>query len=435
MTRKALLVALLSFALLMAALVTRNGDLALMALPLLAYLGAGILAAPVLEQIRLGATRAVNVNASDRGTTVDVRVALRNEGASMLSLQVADPPQPGMTVTEGALCQWLALAAGEAGEFKYSAQADRGSFRWKTLHTVASDPLGLFECSLELPAGSELQIRPKVRRFRPIPLRPDSTIHAPGSIPARLGGNGTDFWGVREYHPGDPLRRLDWRLTARHPRKFYTKEFEQEEIADISLILDARNKVNLQVGEDSLIEHTVGAAASLAEVLLHQGHRVSLLIFGEQMTTVYPGYGKVQLNRILRRLAQVRPGSTPSNFNLDYIPLRRFPSRSLVVIISPLTPGDWPIFPRLRAHGNQGLLICPDAIDFALRTIPEDMVSQLGLRAARVERRLELRKIAQLGIRVIDWQVEQPLSILVQDAFRPVRGQRARAAAAAAEGR
>jgi len=51
-----------------------------------------------------------------------------------------------------------------------------------------------------------------------------------GSIPARLGGSGTDFFGVREYHPGDSLRSLDWRLTARHPRQFFTKEFEQEEM-------------------------------------------------------------------------------------------------------------------------------------------------------------------------------------------------------------
>ena len=46
MTRKAMLLALLCFGLLLAALVTRNGDLALMALPFLAYLGMGIRTAP-----------------------------------------------------------------------------------------------------------------------------------------------------------------------------------------------------------------------------------------------------------------------------------------------------------------------------------------------------------------------------------------------------
>ena len=100
-----------------------------------------------------------------------------------------------------------------------------------------------------------------------------------------------------------------------------------------------------------------------------------------------------------------------------------FSSRALLVILSPLAPDDWTLFLRLRARGNQGLLICPDAIAFALRGIEQNPARQLGIRAARVERRLELRKIAQLQVRVIDWQVDQALSPLVRDAFRPTRGR------------
>ena len=99
---------------------------------------------------------------------------------------------------------------------------------------------------------------------------------------------------MREYQPGDPLRRLDWRLTARHPHKFFTKEFEQEEIADIGLILDARQKTNLQIGEDSLFEHAARATASLAEMFLRQGNRVSLLVYQRRYASVFPGYGKLQ---------------------------------------------------------------------------------------------------------------------------------------------
>jgi len=47
-----------------------------------------------------------------------------------------------------------------------------------------------------------LQVYPPIKKFKAIPLRPRNTVHSPGSIPARLGGNGTDFFGVREYHPG-----------------------------------------------------------------------------------------------------------------------------------------------------------------------------------------------------------------------------------------
>ena len=157
---------------------------------------------------------------------------------------------------------------------------------------VVSDPLGLIETEMILPASADIQIRPMIKKFKAIPLRPHSTLHSPGSIPARLGGSGTDFFGVREYHAGDPLRSLDWRLTARHPRKFFTKEFEQEEIAEIGLILDARQNTDLRIGEESLFEHSVGATASLAEMFLHQGHRVSLLVFGKTMSNRFSGLWK-----------------------------------------------------------------------------------------------------------------------------------------------
>jgi uncharacterized protein (DUF58 family) len=423
MNGKVLIVGLLSFSLLLGALVTQEGGLALMALPFLMYLGAGILEAPSLEKIHLDARRSLNIARSDGATAIEVTVTVRNEGGSIVPLRIADPPQPAMKITEGGLHKWGVLCDGEEADLFYTFQTERGGFRWETVHAVVSDPFGLFETELELPASAEIQVQPEINKFRPIPFRPDSTLHSPGSIPARLGGSGTDFWGVREYHSGDPLRRLDWRLTARHPRQYFTKEFEQEEIADIGLILDARGRTEVRIGDDSLFEHSLRATASLAESFLHQGHRVSLLILGERIMRVFPGYSKRQLNRILRALAKARLSYNTSEVSLDYLPLRTFSSRALVLILSPLTPSDWPVFPFLRARGNGVLLICPDPIDFAMQSFPQDTPCQIAVRFARLERRLQLEKIARLHVRVVDWQVRKPLWPLVRNALCRTRGQ------------
>lgn len=425
MNNRNLTIAVIIFGLFLAALLSRRGDLAFMTLPFLAYLGAGIFGSPTAEKVRLRAARSLNILHADGTATIQVTATVANEGLERAPVQLSDPLKPGMEITEGKLQQWAILEPGEETQLKYTFRADRGGYNWDTLSVVVSDLFGLFGRELALPAEAEIHIQPKLRKFRPFRLRPNSTLHAPGSIPARFGGSGTDFWGVREYHPGDPLSRLDWRLVARHPNQFFTKEFEQEEIADIGLILDARQNTNLYVGEDCLLEHTLNATASLAEMFLHQGNRVSLLIFGEKLVPVYPGYSKVQLNRILRCLANTKPGSSPSQYSLDYLPLRMFSSRALLIILSPLIPSDWFIFPRLRAHGNQGLLICPDPYDFAKKGFPEDRSTQLAIRTARIERRITLHKVAQLHVRVIDWQINQPLSPLVRNALSHVRGARA----------
>jgi uncharacterized protein (DUF58 family) len=434
---KALFLLLVVFGLLLAALATRNADLIWLALLCFVYLATGFLQSPSAREIRLSATRSVEKDTTNTLATIDVSVEIANQGTAFVRLVLSDPLQAGMSIktdqdkqhlhrTADAVQMSAILQPGENAVIKYTFQSERGVFAWKTIHAKISDPFGLIETELDLPAEAKIQVRPELNKFRPFPLRPQRTLHSAGSIPARLGGSGTDFWGVREYHPGDPLRRLDWRLTARHPHKFFTKEFEQEEIADIGLILDARQKTNLRIGEDSLFEHTARATASLAEVFLRQGNRVSLLVYQRHFVSVFPGYGKLQLNRILHTLAQITPESDSSFDSLQFLPIQMFSSHSLIVGISPLMSGDWRFFRRLRAYGYQVLLISPDLLDYAQPVLPTDLDSRLATRLARLERQIEINQITQLWIPVIDWQVSQPLAPLVRNALRRTRIQRER---------
>jgi uncharacterized protein (DUF58 family) len=417
MNSRALTLAGVIFGLLLGALFLRQGDLAWMTLPFLAYLGLGILLAPNAGKARLLATRKVKTRRQQGKMSITVDVTLRNQGAALERLSLLDDPQPGVRPVDGRIQQSAALRSGEAAELNYTFRTERGGFAWRALHVAASDPFGLVEMRLALPAAAEVQAPPAHKKFRRFPLRTQRTLTSAGSIPARRGGSGTDFWGIREYHPGDPLRRLDWRLTARHPRQFFSKEFEQEAIADIGLILDARGRTNLLLGEDSLFDHSASAAASLAEMFLLQGNRVSMLICGKPTVSLFPGYGKVQLNRILTALAQVTPNSDDSLGDLRFVPIQMFSSHSLILVISPLVAKDWQLFPRLRAYGYQVLLISPDPLDYARPGLPADQAGRLASRLTRLERQLEITKIRRLWVPVIDWPVSQPLSPLVRQAL------------------
>lgn len=425
MNEKTLSVGLVAVLLLIVALITRNGDIAWMILPFLAFLMTGILQTPDVERVSLRAKRSLEQTRTNGIVSVVVKLAVQNKGPETVHLFMEEIVQPGMKITDGELSQWVTLRPGETTELNYAFTATRGNFFWKSIRTRVSDPLGLIETELLLPDNTAIQVRPQIKKFKGISFRPRNTVHSPGSIPARTGGSGTDFFGVREYHPGDSLRTLDWRLTARHPRKFFTKEFEQEEIAEIGLILDARRNADLQIGGESLFEYGVSAAASLAEMFLHQGHRVSLLVFGENMLTTFPGYGKLQLHRIMTCLSKAKVEKENSRLgSLDFLPIRMFPPRALVIVISSLTSSDRYVFQRLRACGYQVFLVSPDPIDFAYPSLSQETTNQLAIRAARIERRLRLNAIAQLHIPIVDWRVDQPLFPLVRNALTRSRGQR-----------
>jgi uncharacterized protein (DUF58 family) len=408
----------LVYGLLLAALALRCAEAAWMAAPLLTTLVLGVLRAPDRGAIRLRVNRKVERGADGR---VEVSARIRNEGTSVLHLRIEDRPPPGVAVEEGSPVRRALLAAGAETELRYAFGATRGRFAWDTLLAVATDPLGLLEERFELAAPGELHLLPDPPRLRPLPIRPGRTVPTPGSIPARVGGSGTEFFGVREYHVGDALRWIDWRLTARHPGQLFTREFEQEQIADVGLVLDARAPGDRGGSDDVLFEQALTATASLAATLLRQGNRVSLLVLGEGDAKVFPGTGRVQLQRILSCLAGAQP-SPGLHRDTGHSLVRMFPARSIVVVLSPLPGDDLALLPRLRAHERQVLLVSPDP--FELSPVAPRPEEQLALRAARIERQLHLRAVGQLHVTVVDWKVSRPLYPLLRAALQPARGGR-----------
>jgi uncharacterized protein (DUF58 family) len=423
MNNKLLTLFLIFLGLFTAALLMRQGELLWLAFPLLIYVVIGLIKFPALDAINLQAQRRVHRLNLDGQPVVEVQIAVLNQGVTIPCLEVVDSQPDGMKIITGQAGMRTSLLSGREAVFRYSFSEKRGRYAWKAIHVSVSDPFGLMTADLTLSAAAEISIQPEHDKFRSLLLRPSSTIHAPGSIPARLAGSGTDFWGVRPYYPGDSLRWLDWRLNARHPGQYFTKEFEQEEVADIGLILDARSETDLHVEEDSLFEYSVRAAASLADWFIHQGHRVSLLVFGKTIFRVFPGYGKHQLNHVLRCLSGVRSSSSGRMLGLHYLPMQMFSSHALLVVLSPLSRSDSLFFPRLRAAGYRVMLISPDPYDFAYPILGKDPDSQRAYELARQERRIQLQSISHLNIRVIDWQVSQPLYPLVRSSLGHTRGQ------------
>lgn len=424
MTDRVRVLCLAVLGLLVTAMITRSGDVAWLSLPLLAYLGIGLWQSPDRQKLRLNAARTLEQTRLDGRVLVNTTVTIENSSPEPVSVCVTEMLPENAAQMDGSLTEWAYLQPSTSAVLNYTFTTTRGDFAWEKIHVTAGDPLGIISNTISLPARGDIQVRPSIHKFKAFPLRPRSTLHSPGSIPARLGGSGTDFYGVREYHAGDPLRWLDWHQTARHPYKFFTREFEQEEIAEIGLILDARQSMELRVGDESLFEHGVNAAASLAEMFIHQGHRVSLMVFGKRTSIAFPGYGKTQLHRIMNCLSRARVETDgQSSPHIDFLPIRMFPGRSMIIVISPLASGDLSLYQRLRASGYQTLLISPNPIEFSRPLQPDDLYTRQAVRTVRIERLLRLNSIAGLQVKVIDWNVNQPLFPLVRNALTRSRGQ------------
>jgi uncharacterized protein (DUF58 family) len=416
--RRSLLLGLLIYGLIIAGLATLNAAILALALPLVIYVAAVVIHQP--EPLNLEITRMLSDDYVNPGTTVEVTLIITNRGGALDEVLIQDLVPLDLRV-DGDSSVILGLDAGESYTLTYTVTGERGTYRFRSVHVTAYEHLGLFRREERYPVVSKLSVLPNALTMRSIMIRPLRTRGFAGPIPSREGGSGTDFFGVRTYQPGDPLRWINWRLSARHTKDLFINEFEQERITDVGLILDARERSNVVVQGESLFEHAVEAAAALAEIFLADGHRVGLLIYGRGLERILPGYGKHQRHRILRGLAQAQVGGSQVFDSLDYLPTRFFPAKSQIVLVSPLCKDDPPVLTRLRARGYEVLVISPDPVDFEARGLTargeamtqRHLAADLAARIARAERSLWIRNLHRVGIPVVNWPVDQPLDTTV----------------------
>lgn len=407
------LILALILALILIGAATLRGSVAALAIPLIVYLFAAVYARP--ETLRLAVHRTITPDNAPQGAPIRVRLTLVNEGAPLDELAVSDLIPAGARCIDGSAAALVTLPTGGAVELDYTIEALRGEYDRYEVAVTARDFLGGFELAAVYRTTPRFLIHPRYPKLSRIAIRPPQTRGFAGPIAARQGGSGVDFWAVREYQMGDPQRQINWRLSARAERDLYTNVFEQERVADVGLIVDAREKTNVTAPGESLFEHAVGAAAALTQNFLDDGNRVSLMIYGSGVERVFPGYGRVQRDRILNALARARPGINFALESLTHLPTRFFPAGSQLVLVSPLLPEDIAMIQSMRAHGYALIVVSPDPIAYEAQ-----LGARLGSAAHRIaaaERRLMLRQVRQSGAQVVDWRVDQPLEAAIREAL------------------
>jgi uncharacterized protein (DUF58 family) len=400
------LVSFLIYGLVILGLATLHGQLLILAIPFMLYLGAGLLYRPA--DIQLRAKRALNADRIPVGTPVTITLSVTNEGPRLENVLLEDQIPQGLEIIDGEPRAILALNTGERAEIEYTMTGARGYYRLPGMRVTARDQLGLFTKQIEVKLPSHLFILPRVHRLPQVAIRPRRTRVYSGLIPARKGGPGVEFFGVREYQPGDSPRWINHRASARYDQTLFVNEFEQERAVDVGLILDTRLVTNLYANDKSLLESTIQATATLADAFLNSGNRVGLFIYGGSIDWTFPGYGKIQRERILQALARARLQESQIFEKLGYLPTRLFPIRSQLVLVSPLRPDDLNDLIRLRARGYQLLIISPDPIDFESKSLGDSRHVALAARIARLERTHLFHQLSQAGVRIFEWRVDTP---------------------------
>ncbi len=208
----------------------------------------------------------------------------------------------------------------------------RGVYPLPPIELVTSFPFGLIERRLRVADGPEVVVYPRVHALRPSALELASQG---GRLVRRRRGQGDEFYSMRQYIPGDDLRRIAWRASAR-ANTLLVKELEQETSRDVACIFDNRQTADADSAEQ-YFEDAVELAASLAVTLLQRQYRVALIT----ATSAAPlGEGPTQIARVLDMLARVMPAPDGSADPFAYACSQQHSAGLRLLAVSP-NPGSW----------------------------------------------------------------------------------------------
>ncbi len=399
-----------------------SGPALSLTVPLLLFLAAAFHWRP--ETVAVEVDRVLAVDRVSHNEEVRLALALRDPKGALEEVRVRMPMPEGLRLTQGSAEFLAPFEEGSEIQVPLAVQGPRGYYVLPPMELEVTDPFGLISRRATRAAPQRLFVLPRGVATTALNIRVRRTRVYPGLIPAHKGGPGVEFYGLREYQYGDDWRWLNHRATARQESALFVNEFEMERAIDSGLLLDVRAATNLLGGDRNLLEYGIQATATLAEALLSYGNRVGLYIFGGPINWTFPGSGKMQHEKILRSLASASIEESPLFRRLDHLPVRLFPSRCLLIMVSPLSPEDLTSLLALRAKGYQLIILIPDPVSLEMRTLEDDPQRELAQRLATLERRHLLNQLARGGVQICEWDVEQPLPEVVQRALgRPTRGR------------
>jgi len=320
--------AVLAAAALVAALGLRRTELAAIAAPFALLVALGVRAEPP----RLRAWFEVDRERALEGDVLDATVTVRtDEAVDRLEVGLALPD--ALELADGRNPVALRLRAGEERELALRLRCVRwASVEIGEVWLRSRDRIGLVQFEGRVDRRRRLRVYPTPERLRRL-LSPAHTQAATGSELARLRAEGLEFADTRPFVPGDRVRSINWRATARRGG-LVVNERHPERNADVVVFLDSFAEARTS-GEGTL-EQAVRTTATVASRFLERRDRVGLVAFGGIVRWLEPGGGLVQRYRLIDALLETDVEFSYAWKDVDVIPARTLPPRALVVAVTPL---------------------------------------------------------------------------------------------------
>lgn len=280
-----------------------------------------------------------------------------------------------------------------------------------------TEPYGLFRWSGLAKNSARIRVHPTTTELRNL-LTPWLVRRVSGAHLSTAAGRGVEYADIRKFGPGDSLRDINWRASARS-QDLWVSERHPDRATDVVLFLDSF----VESGHDvqRMVGLAIEAAVALAESHLSVTDRVGLIELGGIVRWVAPGTGKIQLHRLTDALLTTGLYANATDRDLGIVPPRALPPRSFIVALTPLLDDRFirSLF-HLAARGHDVAVVECAAAWHAQPAVEgnKDLSELVALRIWQAEREVVRDQLAENGISVGTWREGEHIDFVLSELTR-----------------
>ncbi|MBK8710368.1 MAG: DUF58 domain-containing protein [Niastella sp.] len=210
----------------------------------------------------------------------------------------------------------------------------RGEYEFGNINLFMRSMLGLLEQRTQIQTNAKVKVYPSFVQLGNYQLLASTHVVAEtGNKRMNKIGQSMEFEQIKDYVPGDDIRTINWKATARKGGLMVNK-YVDEKSQQLFCIIDKGRLMKMPFDELSLLDHAINSVLALSQVCIKKQDKIGLLSFSNQMGTILAADRKpIQRENIMMALYNEKTDFKEPDFELLYTRVRhKIKQRSLLIL-------------------------------------------------------------------------------------------------------
>lgn len=224
---------------------------------------------------------------------------------------------------------------GEQQVFDYTVRpTDRGEYVFGHLNVYASSPLRIVKRRFVFQKDHMVPVYPSIIQMQQYDfLAINNRLSNIGLKKIRKLGHTQEFEQIKDYVPGDDIRTLNWKATAKR-NQLMVNQYQDEKSQPVYSLIDTGRVMKMPFNGLKLLDYAINSALAFSNVALKRNDKTGLVSFSKNVENFLPAAQKsTYLNNILETLYNIDTEFTDSDFGALYGHIKRkINQRSLLLL-------------------------------------------------------------------------------------------------------